>query len=240
MDLFESWLVTTPICKHGLTSDNAPEYSKTAITNAIKNNYAILVSVQSLKDENIVFFGDKTLARLTKQNGYISTLTLDEVKAFSLTNNEKILTLEETLKLVNGKAPILFNIIGFELSKKFESNLLKALKEYPGEYAIMSNNPDTLIWFKDNAPEIIRGVKSGSYKAKKIGSFKTRKLKKLKFNKLFEPDFICYECKNLPNRFVNKNITLPIIAYNVKSEEEYLKLVGHSDNIVFNGFVPTI
>lgn len=241
MDIFESWLINTPICKHGFSTELAPENTEGAYLEAIKNNYAIMISVQILKDDAIVCFGDKTLARLTKQSGYITNLNLEEVKQIKLLNStSSILTLEEAFKIINGKVPVLVNIIGFEISKKIETNLLKILKEYNGEFAIMSRNPDTLIWFKDNAPSVIRGINSGFYKVKTLGSYKARKLKKLKYNKFCEPDFICYAGENLPNRFVKKYKTLPIIAYNVKNEAEYLKCVGNSDNVVFDGFVPTI
>ena len=54
------------------------------------------------------------------------------------------------------------------------------------------------------------------------------------------PDFIAYEANSLPNRFVKKYKQLPLIAWTVKSQEEYLKVVKYCDNVIFENFEPKI
>ena len=55
-----------------------------------------------------------------------------------------------------------------------------------------------------------------------------------------EPDFINYEASTLPNRYVKKYKDRPLLAWVVRSKEEYLKVVKHCDNIVFENFDPEI
>ena len=67
------------------------------------------------------------------------------------------------------------------------------------------------------------------------------KQKKMHFNKkTSEPHFISYEATTLPNRYVKKYKNLPLIAWTVRSKQEYLNVVKHCDNIIFENFDPEI
>ena len=66
-------------------------------------------------------------------------------------------------------------------------------------------------------------------------------LKRMIFaKKIAGADFIMYEAKTLPNRFVRKYKKLPLLAWTVKSQEEYLRVVKYCDNVIFEGFDPKI
>ena len=58
--------------------------------------------------------------------------------------------------------------------------------------------------------------------------------------KKFDINFISYEAKHLPNRFVNKYRNLPLLAWTIRTQSEYMKVIKHCDNIIFEGFTPTI
>ena len=63
----------------------------------------------------------------------------------------------------------------------------------------------------------------------------------MKLNKrVSEPHFINYEASALPNKYVKKYKDLPLLAWVVRSKEEYLKVVKFCDNIVFENFDPEI
>ena len=49
-----------------------------------------------------------------------------------------------------------------------------------------------------------------------------------------------YHGQDVPNRYVKKYKSLPLIATDVNTQEQYLKVVKHCDNITFYGFKPTI
>lgn len=248
MDLFNSWLVHKYIAHRGLHTETIPENSVGSILNAIDHDYAIEIDVHPLEDGTPVVFHDETLKRLTGEDGYIKKVqNVEELKKLNLFNakgektNEKIPTLEEALKIINGQVPVVIEIKDYNLNSNFEKTIYDILKEYTGEYAIMSFNPYTLKWFKNNAPEVIRGQLSCYFKDQKLGRVKTFILKRMMLNKsVSSPHFIAYKYDEVPNKYVKKYKHLPLLCWAVPSQQEYMKVAGHCDNIIFEHFEPRI
>lgn len=242
MDLFKTWLVETPIAHRGLHDKNLPENSLGAFSHAIEKGYAIELDVQLLADDTVVVFHDESLARMTGNDGYIKYLSKGDLKALTLKGTkESIPTLQEVLKLVDGKVPLLIEVKNKYKVGKLEQALIDILKDYKGEFAVQSFNPFSLGYFRQHAPNIIRGQLSGFFKDEKLGWAKRFTLKRMTLNKkVSQPHFISYEASALPNRFVKKYKNLPLLAWTVRSKEEYLKTVKHCDNIIFEKFIPEI
>ena len=156
-------------------------------------------------------------------------------------SKEKIPTFEDVLSVVAGKVPLLIEIKNEGKVGDLEKKVLEMLKNYKGEYAICSFNPYVLEYFYKHAPEIPRGQIAGFFKGEKLSFFKKHALKTMMLNKkISRPHFISYEARRLPNRFIRKYKTLPLLAWTVRSESEYLKVVKYCDNVIFEGFEPTI
>lgn len=243
MDLFKTWLVETPIAHRGFHDKNNPENSLAAFARAIEKGYAIELDVQLLADETVVVFHDDSLARMTGNDGYIKYLNKEDLKALSLKGTkETIPTLEEVLKFVDGRVPLLIEIKNKYKVGKLEQKVIDLLKNYKGEYAVQSFNPFSLGYFRQHAPQILRGQLAGYLKNEKSLSWISKfLLKRMRFNKkVSQPDFIAYEAAALPNRFVRKYKNLPLLAWAIKSKEEYLKIVKYCDNIIFEKFDPEI
>ena len=239
MDIFETWLVNNYIANGGFVDNNC-ENTLAAFESAINNGYAVLLDVQGLSDGTIICYKDNVLKTNTNKNAYVSNLTSIDVKNTQLKDGNTIPTFEEALELINGKTPILVNIINNTCANKLESAIFKILKSYKGEYAICSANPTTVKYFTENHPTILCGIKVEDFAEKMDGSFKTKCLKKLKYNKFCNPQFIMYYHNGLPNRFVKKHKQIPLIATDISNQEQYLKLIKYCDNITFNAFNPTI
>ena len=242
MDLFKTWLVEYPIAHRGLHTDKMPENSLGAFQNAIDNGYPIELDVHLTCDGTVVVFHDDSLARVTNKDGYVKNLTKDTLKDYSLFGTKyTIPTFKEVLDLVDGQVPILIEVKNTGKVGELESALLKILKDYTGEYAIQSFNPYVLEWFKKNAPQIARGQLAGYFKGEKLSFIKKFALKRMLLNKKIScPDFISYDARNVPNRFVNKYKNLPLLVWCVRSQDEYLKKVKYCDNIIFENFEPKI
>lgn len=243
MDLFKTWLVETPIAHRGFHDKNNPENSLAAFARAIEKGYAIELDVQLLADETVVVFHDDSLARMTGNDGYIKYLNKEDLKALSLKGTkETIPTLEEVLKFVDGRVPLLIEIKNKYKVGKLEQKAIDLLKNYKGKYAVQSFNPFSLGYFRQHAPQILRGQLAGYLKNEKSLSWISKfLLKRMRFNKkVSQPDFIAYEAAALPNRFVRKYKNLPLLAWAIKSKEEYLKIVKYCDNIIFEKFDPEI
>ena len=241
MDIFKSWLVERCIAHRGLHNDEFPENSLGAFQNAINNGYPIELDVHIISDGTLVVFHDDSLSRMTGKDGYLKNLTKFDLENYHLADTEyTIPTFEDVLTLIDGKVPLLIEVKNTNKVGALETKLLEMLRAYKGEYAIESFNPYVLEWFKNNAPDILRGQLAGFFKGEKLAFIKRFALKRMVLNKIAKPDFIAYEASRLPNRFVRKYKSLPLIAWTVRSQKEYMKVVQYCDNVIFENFEPKI
>lgn len=245
--LQHSWLIDNYIAKFGLVSEDAPENTIKAYKNAIKKGYPILIQVQLLDDGEIVCFNGKVLSTTTKASGYLTKMSLDEIKEIKIgESQESIPTLQEALDAIAGKVPVVIDINNDGTVGKFEQKVADMLDDYIVKHnlfdsvAVMSLNPYTLEWFMAQAPWFPRILRSGKFKVKNYGSIKAKHLTKLKLFKIALPDFICYNAKDLPCRYVKRVKPVCVIAYNVRNQQEYIDVAKYCDNIVFTGFEPSI
>ena len=241
MDIFKSWLVERCIAHRGLHNDEFPENSLGAFQNSIVNGYPIELDVHIISDGTLVVFHDDSLSRMTGKDGYLKNLTKSDLENYHLADTEyTIPTFEDVLTLIDGKVPLLIEVKNTNKVGALETKLLEMLRAYKGEYAIESFNPYVLEWFKKNAPDILRGQLAGFFKGEKLAFIKRFALKRMVLNKIAKPDFIAYEASRLPNRFVKKYKSLPLIAWTVRSQKEYMKVVQYCDNVIFENFEPKI
>lgn len=242
MEIFNSWLVETPIAHRGLHDKDCPENSISAFQKAITEGYPIELDVQMIADGTVIIFHDESLSRLTDNDGYIKFLNKSDLDILRLKDSkEKIPTFEEVLKFVDGKVPLLIEIKNPSKVGELEKKVIELLKDYKGEYAIQSFNPYVLEYFYKHAPNVLRGQLAGYFKKEKLSFFKKYALKRMLLNKkISHPDFISYEARKIPNRFTRKYRKLPLLAWTVRSQSEYIRVVKHCDNVIFENFEPKI
>ena len=242
MDLFNSWLVQSPIAHRGLHDKEHPENSISAFENAINEGYPIELDVQMIADGTVIVFHDDSLSRLTDNDGYVKFLNKSDLDILTLKDSkEKIPTFEEVLDFVAGRTPILIEIKNQGKVGELEKKVVDILKNYKGEYAVQSFNPYVLEYFHKHAPNIIRGQLTGFFKGEKLSFIKKYALKRMLLNKkISKPNFISYEAKRVPNRFIRKYKSIPLLVWTVRNQSEYLKVVKYCDNVIFEGFEPKI
>lgn len=239
-NIYDSWLTKIPVAHRGLHDDVSPENSLSAYKKAIEKGYAIEIDVHPLKDGNIIVFHDNTLDRMTNLTGNIEDKTLEELKDIKLKgSNEKIPTFVEVLELVSGKVPLLIEIKN-EGGVGFEKDVWEILKNYKGEYAIQSFNPFSLKWFKDNAPDVLRGQLSCYFKGEKLNCVKKFILKRMWLNSMIsKPHFISYNHEDCPNKYVDRyKNKKPIIVWCVRNKKDQNRIQNYSDNIIFEDYLP--
>jgi len=241
MDIKKSWLSKAPIAHRGLHTDQIPENSLASFSNAILHGYAIEIDVRMTDDKVAVVFHDETLKRMTNCDGYLSSLKSSELGNYNLLKtDEKIPTLEETLKLVDGQVPLLIELKTFTNVGALEQAVIDVLKGYKGDFAVQSFNPYSVAYFKNKAPGFLRGLIAMNFtKEEQPNFFKRVMLSKMKLNHIAKPDFITFRGSDLPNKYAAKS-GLPVIAFTIKSNGELEKVIPHCNNIVFEKFVPQI
>ena len=235
-----NFLLNKYIAHRGLHNKENPENTIGAYKRAIEQGYAIELDVQLLLDGTVVVIHDNSLNRLCGIDKYLSNCTYEEIKELKILDSEfGIPTLQEVLKFVDGKTQLLIEIKNTLKVGELESKTYDILKDYNGEYAIQSFNPFSLEWFKKNAPNVLRGQLSSFFKGENLSWYKKALLKRLKLNKISSPHFISYNAEDLPNKYV-KRCNLPVLAWTIKSQEEYMKVIKYCDNIIFENFEPSI
>lgn len=236
-----SFLVTTMFAHRGLHDETSPENSLSSFKKAIEKGYGIELDVNPSLDGVPMVFHDSKLSRVTGKDKYIQNLTCEELKEITLLNsNETIPTLQEVLELVDGKVPLLIEIKTQEKTGPLEKEVFSLLKNYKGKFAIQSFNPFSLAWFQRKAPKIWRGQLSCFFKGEKLSILTKYMIKGLRTKRISTFDFISYDIKSLPNRYTKKFKNMPILSWSIKSQEQYIKAIQVSDNVIFENFEPKI
>ena len=225
------------IAHRGLFDKNnkIPENSIIAFQKAIQNNYSIELDVHLLKDGKIVVFHDDNLKRMTGLDKKVIDCDYEEIQKLKLDNTEnKIPLFDDVLRLVDGKVPILIEIKSDRKAGETEKELMKILKDYKGKYAVQSFSPFSVLWFKKNYPEIIRGQLSCKFSKDRMLKIKKYFLKNLFFNFLTEPDFVSYSIDSFPNKSVEKfkNSGKLVLGWTVRSKDDLEKSKKFCDNII--------
>lgn len=233
------WFKQYLIAHRGLHSENAPENTIPAFKSAIEFNYAIELDVQQISDGSIIVFHDNRLERLTGMDGYTKNLKKEDLKDCHILGTEFTIPLfSEVLKAVDGKVPLLIEIKNEYKVGEPEKAVLELLKDYKGQFAIQSFNPYVVQYVKQKMPNLVVGQLASYFKNTKMSWIRKFVLKRLKFIKLFKADFIAYDAQNLPNKYVNKYKNLPLLAYTIRTQEEYERLHPIVDSIIFENFTP--
>lgn len=238
-----SWLVERPMAHRGLHSGDStcPENSLKAFEASVDGGFSIELDVRILADGNVVVIHDANTHRTTGIDNPVSALDASQIKRMLLQDSdEHIPLMHEVLELVRGRVPLLVEIKNQGAVGELESALYEMLSAYKWEYAVQSFNPDSLKWFKENAPSVKRGQLSTKTKRADLSFYRRFLLGNLLLNRVSCPDFIGYDVRYLPNHAVTRQRRkgLPVLGWVVRSQEEYARVSKWCDNIIFEGFKP--
>ena len=157
MTVRDSFLCKTPIAHRGL-HEGVPENSRAAFARAIEEGYAIETDVRRTKDGTLVVIHDDNLKRMTGTEGKVSRTSYRELADLRLCGTEeKIMTLQEFLEYVDGRAPVLLEVKDLYTVVNFPREVVHVMQQYRGEYALQSFNPFYVHRFKQLAPDVLRG-----------------------------------------------------------------------------------
>ncbi len=233
------WLIQRPIAHRGLHKGSyIPENSYQAFQEAILNNYAIELDVRITKDKKVVIFHDKNTLRMCGVKRRIDNQNYADLEQFTLNNTQqKIPLLKEVLELVDNQVPLFIEIKNYGQVGEFEKLVLEELKSYSGKYAICSFNVEVVKWFRQNHPEIIRGLVYCDLHKFGINFFHLVFLYRLL---LVRPDFIFLDYKLL-DTFLPKMVRLfkkPLICWTVNGKKKLAKAQTIVDCVIFENVKP--
>lgn len=243
MNKIPTWLYEMHIAHRGYFNEAAPENSLKAFERAIHENFAIEMDVQITSDDVLVVFHDGDLERMTGMKGQVAEINYDVLQTLTLLNtDQKVPTFKEFLNLVDGQVPLMIEFKNETSSNKLEKKAYDLLKDYSGEYIIQSFNPNSLRWFKKNAPSVIRGQLSYNYRSSNYGKVMQFILRNMLFNVITKPDYIIYDIKNLDERIIKRiqKRSKPLFGYTAKSKDAYNDSLNKGVRAVFEGFDPRL
>lgn len=234
------WFIKYKLAHRGLHNEKYPENSLGAFQNAIKHNFAIELDVRLLKDNTPVIFHDTNVKRMCGVDKELRKMTMYDLEELRLKDSKyHIPTLNEVLKLVNGQVPIMIELKPVKSNKKniLERTVYNAIANYEGDIAVKSFNPLSMLWFKKNAPEVLRGMLSSYFEHTYMPKIYKFFVKRLALYKKIQPDFISYDFRYLPNKYVQDK-KVPIVAWTITSAELEKEAMKNADNVVFERYIP--
>lgn len=207
-----------------------PENSIKAFELALKENLTIELDIHLTKDNKLVVFHDDNLIRMTGVDSTIEAFTLKEIKKLKLLDtNEKVPTLDEVLKLVDGKVLLDIEIKVNKGIKKIVKKLLETLDTYNGKVIIKSFNPIAVKEVKKSTNKYLVGLLIDYYSKNKIFNILSKTNIIITFCK---PDFLGINKKMLNTKNIKKYLNkLPIMVWTIKKEDEITKI--NNENFIY-------
>ncbi len=163
----------------------------------------IEIDVHQTKDNQLVVCHDETVDRTTNGHGYIRELTLNEIKQMKIVDNDgnvtqqHIPTLDEVLKLVNGKVQLLIEIKRTEnIYQGIEQRVLTTLQHYNAiPWCVIQSFNDSVLFTIHNLDPSIRLEKLYFFKLPGLpiiydGSFTSFSFEKYSFIKSFNSFYL--------------------------------------------------
>jgi glycerophosphoryl diester phosphodiesterase len=242
----ESWerLFDPPLAHRGLWNrDGAPENSLAAFQAACSHGYGIELDVQLSADGEAMVFHDSKLTRMTGAEGRLSDHTAAELGRLKLAGtDETIPTLSDTLTLVGHRAMVLIELktpageVG-----PLEKRVHEVLIDHNGPTAIIGFNPYSHAWFAQHHPGVLRGLNSYAYSddnAHTMAAEQRKAYSKLEHVGMAKPHFLALGLDLLPSGPATKlrGTGMPVVAWTVRSPDQWDAVRDHSDNLIFEGF----
>ncbi len=242
----EAWerLFDPTIAHRGLwTPGGAPENSLAAFQAACARGYAIELDVQLTADGEAVVFHDDHLRRLTGVEGRPRDHTAADLGATALCGtDETIPTLADTLTLIGHRAMVYIELkTPFGEVGELEKRVSQVLIDHNGPTAVIGFNPYSHAWFADHHPQILRGLNSYGWNddsARKLAPEMRKSLAALEQVEIARPDFLALGLDMLPSARADlyRAKGMPVIAWTVRSSEQWEAVSDHCDNLIFEGF----
>lgn len=221
----------------GLHDAEKPENSMAAFRAALEQGYGIELDIHLLKDGNLAVIHDRSLLRVTGQEGDITSLTTEDLVNYHLGGTEETIpTFRQVLDLYAGKAPLIIELKSDNNVEALVDAAVKAMEGYEGPYCMESFDPRCVYMLKKKYPYIIRGQLTEDY-------FRTDSplpaplkwvLKHQALNFLTMPDFVAYKYRDIhtvSNKLVRRFWGVAGVTWTLQTQEEF-------DDAVKNGWIP--
>lgn len=218
-----------------------PENSLPSFENAIVHNVGIELDIQLSSDGVPMVFHDADLERMCGVKGKVWEYTAAELQTMSLSGTEHTIpTLAQTLAVIDGRVPIIVEHKMDRIDTAVCEKSYALLKDYTGAWCMKSFDPRAVMWYKSNAPQVIRGQLAQEYwkEEKFAGSPLYTALSFLVSNVITRPDFISYKYTDADNISLNlcRLMGAKTACWTLKSADDYNSVKSKFDMYIFDSF----
>ena len=233
----------TLFAHRGLHGNGLTENTLEAFDAACIGGFGIELDVQLSKDGVLVVFHDDDLKRMTGDDRRVDQVDFAGLRTLALNGGGCIPTFEETLRLVNGRVPLLVELKNGKRNDELCRKTAALLKDYDGKYIIESFNPLIVQWWRKHEPAVIRGQLVGakiSYLAT-MGPFLAFVLSRLLLNFLGRPDFVAYDVNAagfMAPKLQRALFRTPLAAWTVRDAGTCRSCLERGEMPIFEGFIP--
>lgn len=243
----EAWdlLFAPPVAHRGLWSPSgAPENSLAAFHAACAGGYGIELDVQLTRDGEAVVFHDANLKRMCGVDARLRDVSLAELQQLRLAGtDETVPTLAEVLAEVGHRA-----LVQMELKTPFgevgplEKRVCDVLIDHNGPTCVIGFNPYSHAWFADHHPQVLRGLDSYRWTGKgaeMLAPEQRKAFAQLEHVEIARPHFLALDIEMLPSPRADllRAQGMPVVAWTVRSREDWERVAAHCDNFIFEGFL---
>ena len=236
-----------PVAHRGLhaAGRGIVENTASAVTAALAKGYAIEVDLQAAAGDLPVVFHDETLDRLMAAEGPVAARTPAELARLAYRGTtDRIITLEELLELVAGRAPLFIEVkTHFTGPGEYERLIARRLAAYRGPLALMSFDPASIAAFRELSPGRPRGLISYRWDddwLPQIPAAEREAMRHLRHVPQVAPTFIAYDIDDLPEPapLAQRAAGLALLTWTVSTPEQRRRAARYADAIIFEGFEP--
>ena len=243
----EAWdhLTGAPLAHRGLWApDAAPENSLGAFQHAAENGYGVELDVRLSADGEAMVFHDDTLARMTGAEGRVRDHSAKALQALALNgSDETIPTLAEALAVIGHHSLVLIECktASGEVGP-LEHRVHDVLIDHKGPVAVIGFNAYSHAWFAERYPKILRGLNSHAYAdgEARMSAEAVAALRALEHVAIAKPHFLALGLDMLPDAKAAEHRVkgLPVVAWTVRSPDQWSAVSEACDNYIFEGFTP--
>jgi glycerophosphoryl diester phosphodiesterase len=236
------WLKAHRYAHRGLHGPTLVENSRGAFQAAIDNGFGIELDVQASRDGEAFVFHDRDLDRLAQTPGRLGALQSPELDKIRLKDcNETIPRLSEIMQMVDGRVPVLVEVkTGRRDIAPLCQSVRRVLANVSGPVAIMSFDPAVPRWFRQNMPDMVRGLVVTEEGPTALPDRVRAALGRHRDLWSAKPDFLAYDIADLEGAFVQsqRRRGLPILSWTICSAAEREKVARYADAPIFEGVAP--
>ena len=218
-----------------------PENSRAAFAAAVVAGYGIELDVRLTLDRVPIVLHDAHLARVTGQGGRVADLRYADLARRRLRGSEEhVPTLDEVLRLVAGRVPVMVEIKSYLSASRISPAVAEVLDVHRGEVCVASFNPGALGWFRRHRPQVPRVLTASSLQGLPMPRVLRRRLARLRHLAWLQPAAVSYELAGLPSPVTDRWRQLGgvLVAWTVRDATGLARARDLADNVIFERVRP--